>query len=853
LDTQFYDYNIRGWLKGINRGFANPALNLGVQGTWFGMDIAYDWGFDSTALNGNISGIIWKSGGNGYGRAYGYAYDRTNRILYADFNQLFGTSTWSTNDPNGGSSGGPNLNIDLSVWLGDGRNYSTAYDDNGNILAMHQKGLIVNQSQVIDSLTYSYNSGNQLTSVSDSIKTNLHLGDFYNGHSGSPDYAYDVNGNLKEDLNKGINDIGYNLLNLPFTVFVNPSSGSTGTITYIYDALGNKLEKQIHELPDSADNQTNVYTSTDYIGNFVYTNNIIQFINQPEGRVRPYINPSGQVRADTLVYDYFLMDHLGNTRLVLTDQQQRDAYPMVTMESSDSVVEDAYYSNIANTRTLITSISGYPTDNTTNPNQYVAGVGGTSGNGNFGPSITLRVMARDSIYIKVSSWYNQNGKPASHFPLPVANLLAALTAGLTGVSAATDVTGTVIPAAGLLQPDASNFISQTPVTPSAPKAYLSWVAFDDQFRYVSGSSNSIQVSPNSGGVNPLVEALQIPKNGYIYIFVSNADSLTTVYFDNLQITHTRGPLTEEEHYYPFGLTIAGLSSTSINFGTTNHYRYNGKEEQTKEFADGSGLELYDYGKRVQDRQLGRFNMIDGYSEKYYPLSPYAYCGNNPLSYFDLTGDTLRDFNNIVSNYEDYINGRINGLNKIINNETFDYSHLGVSRDDLIDLKSKLTGIINGIDELKSSDVMYKVVVDEKILPGKGVTDIDRSTGDILIKYSIDPSNELIGHEITHGVQYDRGEISFNRNGYGVLYDITDETNAYKNARIGVAGIGINVNIDDKWTRSENPAYTSLKKGPINLNSKEGKQLRESTSQEGKQGLPNSEFYHGWQIDYNSNK
>jgi hypothetical protein len=44
-----------------------------------------------------------------------------------------------------------------------------------------------------------------------------------------------------------------------------------------------------------------------------------------------------------------------------------------------------------------------------------------------------------------------------------------------------------------------------------------------------------------------------------------------------------------------------------------------------------------------------------------------------------------------------------------------------------------------------------------------------------------------------------------------------------------------------------------KRGPINLNSKEGKQLRESTSQEGKQGLPNSEFYHGWQIDYNSNK
>ncbi len=857
LDTQVYDYNIRGWLKGINRGFANPALSLSGQGTWFGMDIAYDWGFDSTALNGNISGIIWKSGGNGFGRAYGYAYDRTNRLLYADFNQLFGSS-WAKNDPNGGSNGGPNLNIDLSAWWGDGRNYATAYDDNGNILAMHQKGLIVNQSQVIDSLTYSYNAGNQLTAVSDSIKTNLHLGDFYNGHSGSPDYAYDVNGNLKEDLNKGINDIGYNLLNLPFTVFVNPSSGSTGTITYIYDALGNKLEKQVHELPDSADNQTNVYTNTDYIGNFVYTNNILQFINQPEGRVRPYINPSGQVRTDTLVYDYFLKDHLGNTRLVLTDQQQRDAYPMATMEPSDSVTEDAYYAHIANTRTLISSISGYPTDNTTSPNQYVAGVGGSAGNGNIGPSITLRVMARDSIYVKVSSWYNQNGKPASYLPLPVANLLAALTAGLTGVSAATDMTGTVIPASGLLQPDATNFLTQEPLPrPTAPKAYLSWVVFDDQFRFVSGASSSVQVSPNSGTVNLLSTSLQIPKSGYIYIYVSNVDSLTTVYFDNLQITHTRGPLTEEEHYYPFGLTMAGISDKALKSNyAENKLRYNGKEQQNKEFSDGSGLEAYDYGARFYDNQIGRFFTQDRFADKYFALSPYQYTADNPIRYVDANGDSIIDNDKIVANLKSFLNNSITTISGLIKDGTLPQ---GISEDDAKALVSEYQTTLGEIGTLEKSDQIYNVAYNTS--KDEGGTSYNSENGqiDVGVAKGSNPlqSVGLAAHELKHGYQYETGQVSFSVDGksLGKLYDVSDEKAAYNRQAYLENGVFFRSHLLDnngviaRGATMTPPAYQGLPSGPIDINSKAGKALRQQTINAGKAGTPVTEVYKGYQADY----
>ncbi len=46
---------------------------------------------------------------------------------------------------------------------------------------------------------------------------------------------------------------------------MNPTSGSKGTVTHIYDALGDKLEKRVHELPDSADEQQDKYTNTDYI------------------------------------------------------------------------------------------------------------------------------------------------------------------------------------------------------------------------------------------------------------------------------------------------------------------------------------------------------------------------------------------------------------------------------------------------------------------------------------------------------------------------------------------------------------------------------------------------------------
>jgi len=127
------------------------------------------------------------------------------------------------------------------------------------------------------------------------------------------------------------------------------------------------------------------------------------------------------------------------------------------------------------------------------------------------------------------------------------------------------------------------------------------------------------------------------------------------------VQHKQGPMLEENHYYPFGLAMAGICDKALKLNyTENKYRYNGGTElQNKEFSDGTGLELYDANARMYDPQIGRFGGIDALSEKTDGLSPYSFGMIDPIMFNDPTGmksappDHLDNLNQLLNYVQQY--------------------------------------------------------------------------------------------------------------------------------------------------------------------------------------------------------
>ena len=292
VNKQTYAYNIRNWLTG-------------VSGSKFTQNLYYNTGNGVVKYNGSISSMTWKAGNESTVRGYKFTYDGLDRMLNAIYGETAGINT--------------NANrFSENV---------TGYDKNGNIKGLQRYGQTgASAYGLIDNLTFTL-KGNRLNRVDDAVTASTYGGgfEFKDGVKQANEYAYDANGNLTKDLNKGITGISYNCLNLPNAVTF--SDGST--ITYTYGADGTKL-RTVHKIGSAT-------TTTDYCGNVIYENGVQKLL----------LTEEGYVTLSDSKYHYYLKDHQGNNRVVInqsgTVEETNHYYPFGGVFASAGSIQPYKY------------------------------------------------------------------------------------------------------------------------------------------------------------------------------------------------------------------------------------------------------------------------------------------------------------------------------------------------------------------------------------------------------------------------------------------------------------------------------------------------------------------------------
>ena len=123
--------------------------------------------------------------------------------------------------------------------------------------------------------------------------------------------------------------------------------------------------------------------------------------------------------------------------------------------------------------------------------------------------------------------------------------------------------------------------------------------------------------------------------GYCNIDTISDKNMTFHYYNqdhlgnNREVVNENGTIEQVTNYYPFGAPYCDNTNTNADL---QPYKYNGKELDLTH-----GLNTYDYGARQYNSIVPSWTSVDPLAEKYYNISPYVYCGNNPVNIIDPNG------------------------------------------------------------------------------------------------------------------------------------------------------------------------------------------------------------------------
>ncbi|WP_422358535.1 DUF5675 family protein [Reichenbachiella sp.] len=576
FDEVDYAYNIRGQITQMND--PNDA-----EDHLFEMAFKYQ---DATHAkwDGTIGEVAWKNPYESQTNGFDYQYDEMNRISEA-------------------TGLGEAINYDLSA---------ISYDLNGNIKSLKRKGTHADTTnQMIDDLVYAYHENtDHLIGVTDTSDKST---GFFDGNTAGEDYAYDANGNLTMDKNKGITAMTYNHLNQPLTVSLSHVAGDSSKTQHTENIYaGAQKVAQVHYIDGVATKRT------DYIGGFVYENDTLQFIAHDQGRVVAERDVNNQFVE--YEYQYHLTDHLGNIRVTFKTEIDEDNY-LATMENQDTTSIKAYFEKYDEVSRIKSTLFDHTTDST----GYAIHLDG-SANKRIGLAKSLMVMPGDTVDMEVFAKYYHNDSSASWTAL--LNTVAANIAG----GAPDVVYEAANNASGLPFAD---FFSGNRNPEDAPKAYLNYLVFDSNYKVDSTRCGFQQISTvaeekgSNGDHEKLSHQLTFDKPGYVYIYLSNEeDTPMDVFFDDFKVTQKHSPVVQKDDYYPFGLSFNSYTRAAI---TDQNFKFNAGSELE------SMTDWYSTPFRKYDPSLGRFHGVDALASMYSSWSPSQFAGNNPVMYNDPTG------------------------------------------------------------------------------------------------------------------------------------------------------------------------------------------------------------------------